>query len=68
MVWVIGEYAERIDNADELLEQFLDNFPEETTVVRPVDAVCSWHQDPTMPVSVKLRACASRTELSAGKP
>ena len=24
MVWVIGEYAERIDNADELLEGFLE--------------------------------------------
>lgn len=23
MIWIIGEYAERIDNADELLEQFL---------------------------------------------
>lgn len=34
MIWIIGEYADRIDNADELLEQFLDNFPEETTVVR----------------------------------
>ena len=34
MIWIIGEYAERIDNADELLEQFLDNFPEETNLVR----------------------------------
>ena len=24
MVWIIGEYAERIDNADELLESFLE--------------------------------------------
>ncbi len=28
MVWIIGEYAERIDNADELLESFLESFPE----------------------------------------
>lgn len=34
MVWIIGEYAERIDNADELLEMFLDTFPEETAMVR----------------------------------
>lgn len=27
MVWVIGEYAERIDNADELLEGFLEVLP-----------------------------------------
>jgi hypothetical protein len=25
MIWIIGEYAERIDNADELLESFLDS-------------------------------------------
>ena len=29
MVWIIGEYAERIDNADELLDTFLDSFDEE---------------------------------------
>ena len=32
-VWIIGEYAERIDNADELLETFLDTFPEENSMV-----------------------------------
>ena len=34
MVWIIGEYADRIDNADELLETFLDTFPEETSPVQ----------------------------------
>ena len=34
MVWVIGEYAERIDNADEILEQFLESFPEEPSMVQ----------------------------------
>ncbi|GAX83225.1 hypothetical protein CEUSTIGMA_g10651.t1 [Chlamydomonas eustigma] len=34
MVWIIGEYAERIDNADELLETFLDTFPEENSMVQ----------------------------------
>lgn len=34
MVWIIGEYAERIENADELLELFLDTFSEETTQVQ----------------------------------
>ena len=33
-MWIIGEYADRIDNADELLETFLDTFPEETSMVR----------------------------------
>mmetsp|Transcript_8122 Transcript_8122/g.21661 ORF Transcript_8122/g.21661 Transcript_8122/m.21661 type:complete len:927 (-) Transcript_8122:280-3060(-) len=34
MIWIIGEYAERIDNADELLESFLETFPEETSIVQ----------------------------------
>lgn len=34
MVWIIGEYAERIDNADELLESFLETFSEETSLVQ----------------------------------
>jgi len=34
MVWIIGEYAERIDNADELLEIFLETFLEETALVQ----------------------------------
>jgi AP-1 complex subunit beta-1 len=34
MVWIIGEYAERIDNADELLEIFLETFSEETALVQ----------------------------------
>ena len=34
MIWIIGEYADRIDNADELLETFLDTFVEEPTLVQ----------------------------------
>merc|ERR1719379_2245710 len=34
MIWIIGEYAERIDNADELLEGFLESFEEETPQVQ----------------------------------
>ena len=34
MIWIIGEYAERIDNADELLDTFLETFPDETSVVQ----------------------------------
>ncbi|KPJ13437.1 AP-2 complex subunit beta [Papilio machaon] len=29
MVWIVGEYAERIDNADELLDSFLEGFHDE---------------------------------------
>ncbi|CAK9299778.1 unnamed protein product [Gordionus sp. m RMFG-2023] len=34
MIWIIGEYAERIDNADELLDSFLDGFNDENTQVQ----------------------------------
>lgn len=34
MIWIVGEYAERIDNADELLESFLDSFGEENPQVQ----------------------------------
>ena len=34
MAWIVGEYADRIDNADELLEAFLDSFPEEPSAVQ----------------------------------
>jgi len=34
MVWIVGEYASRIDNADDLLETFLDNFQDETAEVQ----------------------------------
>ncbi|KAI4567334.1 hypothetical protein MJG53_008913 [Ovis ammon polii x Ovis aries] len=34
MIWIVGECAERIDNADELLESFLEGFHEESTQVQ----------------------------------
>jgi AP-1 complex subunit beta-1 len=34
MVWIIGEYCGRIDNADELLESFLENFYDENLTVQ----------------------------------
>lgn len=34
MIWIIGEYAERIDNSDELLESFLETFDDETPLVQ----------------------------------
>eukprot|EP00607_Mallomonas_marina_P007561 CAMPEP_0182418690 /NCGR_PEP_ID=MMETSP1167-20130531/3057_1 /TAXON_ID=2988 /ORGANISM="Mallomonas Sp, Strain CCMP3275" /LENGTH=873 /DNA_ID=CAMNT_0024593001 /DNA_START=220 /DNA_END=2841 /DNA_ORIENTATION=+ len=34
MIWIIGEYAERIDNADDLLESFLETFHDETAPVQ----------------------------------
>jgi len=35
MIWIIGEYADRIENADELIESFfLETFEEETAMVQ----------------------------------
>lgn len=34
MIWIIGEYAERIDNAAELLESFLEGFQDENAQVQ----------------------------------
>ncbi|RCH88656.1 beta-adaptin, partial [Rhizopus stolonifer] len=34
LIWIIGEYAERIDNADDLISIFLDNFKEENAQVQ----------------------------------
>ena len=34
MIWIIGEYADRIDNADELLDRFLEGFGDESAQVQ----------------------------------
>uniref|UniRef100_A0A0K0EDA3 AP complex subunit beta n=1 Tax=Strongyloides stercoralis TaxID=6248 RepID=A0A0K0EDA3_STRER len=34
MIWIIGEYAERIENADEFLESFVETFHDESTQVQ----------------------------------
>lgn len=34
IIWVIGQFANRIDNADELLDDLVYNFMEEPTEVR----------------------------------
>lgn len=34
LIWIVGEYAERIENADELLATFLESFKDENTQVQ----------------------------------
>jgi len=34
MIWIVGEYCDRIDNADELLESFIDTFQDEDVQVQ----------------------------------
>jgi AP-1 complex subunit beta-1 len=33
LIWIIGEYAMKIDNADDLLGSFVDTFSEESYAV-----------------------------------
>lgn len=43
MIWIIGEYADRIENSDELLDDFLFTFLEEPVEVsRPVSSSNEW--------------------------
>ena len=34
LIWIVGEYAEKISNADQILESFVEGFMEEFTQVR----------------------------------
>jgi len=34
MVWIIGEYAERIEGSQDLISSFVDSFPEEHSIVQ----------------------------------
>ncbi|KAK9360420.1 adaptin N terminal region-domain-containing protein, partial [Lipomyces starkeyi] len=34
MIWIVGEYADKIDNADEILSTFIEGFLDETTQVQ----------------------------------
>lgn len=39
LIWIIGEYANKIDNADELLGIFVDSFTEESYAVSTIELV-----------------------------
>lgn len=73
MIWIIGEYAERIDNADELLEQFLETFPEETSLVTMnlhtmaviVHLLCAFHTCRSQPGT--QRVCHVHMSLIAAQ-
>ena len=45
LIWIIGEYANKIDNADELLSIFVETFTEESYSVRrfPFSSRCTHH-------------------------
>eukprot|EP00435_Cladocopium_sp_Y103_P041522 s2572_g11.t1 len=55
MIWIVGEYAERIDNSGELLESFLESFHEEPASVQ--------HQILTATVKMFLKVPQSSKQL-----
>lgn len=55
MIWIVGEYAERIDNADELLESFLEGFHDESTQVKLQCFICSLFMGWTVNVTAVSR-------------
>lgn len=67
MIWIIGEYAERIDNADELLESFLETFQDETPLVQLqllTACVKFFLQQPTVGENMVQRVLNLSTELT----
>ena len=44
MIWIVGEYADRIENSDELLDDFLFTFLEEPVEVRSLIPLCSRYE------------------------
>lgn len=49
MIWIIGQYADRIENADVLLDDFLYTFLEEPVEVRFTQVTPSCHFWQTLP-------------------
>jgi vesicle coat complex subunit len=42
LIWIIGEYANKIDNADELLNIFVETFVEESYAVRKPRSISAY--------------------------
>ncbi len=64
MIWIIGQYADRIENSDELLEDFLYTFLEEPSR-------CSWRclqRRSSSSLSGRVRAASWCPRCSSGRP
>ena len=64
LIWIIGEYAEKIENADELLGTFLEAFREESY---PVGRVCS-RIERELIIQVQLQTLTAIVKLFLKKP
>ena len=49
LIWIVGEYAEKISNADDILSGFVEGFMDENTQVS-----CSFVQGKTTPANIAL--------------
>jgi vesicle coat complex subunit len=73
LIWIIGEYAEKIDNADELLSIFLDSFKEESYPVSVCQRMLNTsqyasHSRVAGPVQVQLQTVTAIVKLFLKKP
>lgn len=62
LIWIVGEYAEKINNADEILSSFVDGFMEEfTQVSKFVDCVSLTMANNTFPDTIANSHCRGQT-------
>jgi len=66
LIWIIGEYANKIDNADELLGIFVDTFTDESYAVRVVWVLFSL--DLNRRLQVQLQTLTAVVKLFLQKP
>jgi AP-1 complex subunit beta-1 len=67
LIWIVGEYAEKISNADEILESFVEGFMEEfTQVCRHEDALPDASANTTTDATTNID-CRRQTVLEKAK-
>ena len=66
LIWIIGEYANKIDNADELLGIFVDTFIDESYAVRVVWVFFSLNLNRRL--QVQLQTLTAVVKLFLQKP
>jgi AP-1 complex subunit beta-1 len=67
LIWIVGEYAEKISNAGDILAGFVDGFNEEFTQVRPTDAFSSIDSK-TNALQTQLQILTAVVKLFLKKP
>lgn len=71
LIWIIGEYADKIDNADELLAIYVQTFVEESYQVRWLTFLCflkDWNAKIHSPLQVQLQTLSAVVKLFLKKP